>query len=228
MTCTCNTKLFSLFSLVLAPFFMPLAIATADDPTETSTETLDPAILTIDRIYDGSDFSGKSFSGKWLSDRDSYTTLESTAAGTQQIVGHDAETDSPVILVSSDDLTPAQASSPLKIEGYTFSPDQSLLLIYTNSKRVWRNNTRGDYWVLDRAAGQLKQLGGEIPPSTMMFAKFSPSSKQVAYVHDNDVYVEDLLNNTIQKVTKRASDAIINGTTDWVYEEELGLRDAFM
>ena len=66
MTCTCNTTLFSLFSLALAPFFMPLAIATADDPTDTSTETLDPAILTIDRIYDGSDFSGKSFSGKWL------------------------------------------------------------------------------------------------------------------------------------------------------------------
>lgn len=227
MTCNCNTQLFSLFSLALTQFFVPLAATTADEKSVAVSQDTDPAILTIDRIYDGSEFSGKSFSGKWLSDKAHYTTLESTAAGAQQIVGHDAATGSTVVLVTADDLTPPQASKPLTIEGYTFSPDESLLLIYTNSKRVWRNNTRGDYWVLDRAAGQLKKLGGEIPPSTMMFAKFSPSGKQVAYVHDNDVYVEDLLNNTIQKLTKRASDAIINGTTDWVYEEELGLRDAF-
>ncbi|MDB4695219.1 DPP IV N-terminal domain-containing protein, partial [bacterium] len=225
MTCNRNA---SFFSCILCQLILPMAFAAADEPTDTKPPSVDPAILTINRIYDGSEFSGKSFSGKWLSDTDSYSTLESTASGAQQIVRHDAEKDTPLTLVTPDDLTPAQASSPLKVEGYTFSPDQSLLLIYTNSKRVWRNNTRGDYWILDRAAGQLKQLGGNIPPSTMMFAKFSPSSKQVAYVHDNDVYVEDLLNSTIQKLTQRASDAIINGTTDWVYEEELGLRDAFM
>ena len=228
MTCNCKTTLGHSFSLTLSHLFIALSFATADEQPGAKLEDSDPAILTIDRIYDGTEFSGKAFSGKWLSGKDSYTTLEPTASGSQEIVGYEAETDSPVVLVSADDLTPAQASSPLKVEGYTFSPDQSLVLIYTNSKRVWRNNTRGDYWVLDRAAGQLKQLGGDIPPSSMMFAKFSPSCKQVAYVHDNDVYVEDLLNNTIQKLTKRASDAIINGTTDWVYEEELGLRDAFM
>ena len=218
----------SYFSLALFQFLVPFAFVAADEPAEIKPPAIDAAMLTINRIYDGSEFSGKTFSGKWLSDTDSYTTLEATASGAQRIVRHEAGTDSTVTLVNADDLTPAQSSSPLKVEAYTFSPDQSLLLIYTNSKRVWRNNTRGDYWVLDRAAGQLKQLGGEIPPSTMMFAKFSPSGKQIAYVHDNDVYVEDLLNSTIQKVTKRASDAIINGTTDWVYEEELGLRDAFM
>ncbi len=228
MTCNRNATLFCLISMSVSHLFMPLSFATADEQTGTALQKPDPAMLTINRIYDGSEFTGKSFSGKWQSDKDNYTTLESTASGSQQIVRHNADADSPVILVTADDLTPAQASSPLKVEGYTFSPDQSLLLIYTNSKRVWRNNTRGDYWLLDRAAGQLKQLGGDIPPSSMMFAKFSPSGKQVAYVHDNDVYVEDLLNNTIQKLTKRASDAIINGTTDWVYEEELGLRDAFM
>ena len=218
----------SYFSLAVFQFLVPFAFVAADEPAEIQPPAIDAAMLTINRIYDGSEFSGKSFSGKWLSDTDSYTTLEATASGAQQIVRHEAGAETVVTLVNADDLTPAQSSSPLKVEAYTFSPDQSLLLIYTNSKRVWRNNTRGDYWVLDRAAGQLKQLGGEIPPSTMMFAKFSPSGKQIAYVHDNDVYVEDLLNSTIQKVTKRASDAIINGTTDWVYEEELGLRDAFM
>jgi len=213
---------------ILCSLLLTLPCVAADAPSSGESPPVDPAILTINRIYDGSEFSGKSFSGQWLSGTDSYTTIESTASGEQQIVRHDAGSGSTDILVDADALTPAQAASPLKVESYTFSPDQSLLLIYTNSKRVWRNNTRGDYWLLDRAAGQLKQLGGSIPPSTMMFAKFSPNGKQVAFVHDNDVYVEDLLNNTIQKVTTRASDAIINGTTDWVYEEELGLRDAFM
>lgn len=225
MTCTRN-PLFIL--LILCPMLLSLPRVAADAPSTNQSPPVDPAILTINRIYDGSEFSGKSFSGQWLSDTDSYTTIETTSSGEQQIVRHDAGSGATDVLVDADALTPAQSTGPLKVESYTFSPDQSLLLIYTNSKRVWRNNTRGDYWLLDRAAGQLKQLGGNIPPSTMMFAKFSPTGKQVAYVHDNDVYVEDLLNHTIQKVTTRASDAIINGTTDWVYEEELGLRDAFM
>ncbi len=191
----------SYFSLAVFQFLVPFAFVAADEPAEIQPPAIDAAMLTINRIYDGSEFSGKSFSGKWLSDTDSYTTLEATASGAQQIVRHEAGAETVVTLVNADDLTPAQSSSPLKVEAYTFSPDQSLLLIYTNSKRVWRNNTRGDYWVLDRAAGQLKQLGGEIPPSTMMFAKFSPSGKQIAYVHDNDVYVEDLLNSTIQKLS---------------------------
>lgn len=225
MTCTRN-PLFIL--LILCPMLLSLPRVAADAPSTNQSPPVDPAILTINRIYDGSEFSGKSFSVQWLSDTDSYTTIETTSSGEQQIVRHDAGSGATDVLVDADALTPAQSTGPLKVESYTFSPDQSLLLIYTNSKRVWRNNTRGDYWLLDRAAGQLKQLGGNIPPSTMMFAKFSPTGKQVAYVHDNDVYVEDLLNHTIQKVTTRASDAIINGTTDWVYEEELGLRDAFM
>ena len=211
------------FALTLA-----LTLASADESTQPESTPVDPSRLTIDRIYSGSEFNGKVFTGQWLTGTDSYTTLDPTSSGDQQIVKHDAATDKTDTLVDADDLTPASASGPLKVESYVFSDDQSLLLIYTNSKRVWRNNTRGDYWVLDRAAGQLRQLGGEAPPSTLMFAKFSPDGKQVAYVRDNDIYVEDLLNHTIQKVTQRASDAIINGTTDWVYEEELGLRDAFM
>ena len=126
---------------------------------------VDPAILTIDRIYDGSEFGGKSFSGKWLPGTESYTTLEPNAAGEHQIIRYDAGTGSSDIMVDADALTPPQASSPLKVENYTFSGDQSLVLIYTNSKRVWRNNTRGDYWVLDRRSNNWRQH-----LSTMMFA----------------------------------------------------------
>ena len=60
-----------------------------------------------------------------------------------------------------------------------------------------------------------------------MFAKFSPDSNRVAYVQDRDVYVEDLKNSRIRKLTTRKKESIINGTSDWVYEEEFRLRDGF-
>ncbi len=111
------------------------------------------------------------------------------------------------------------------------------LLVYTNSKRVWRQNTRGDYWVLDRRTKELFKLGDDDPPSTLMFATFSPDSAKVAFVHDNNLYVEDLrpvpktngshLKHPIMRITHDGSQTIINGTSDWVYEEELDIRKAF-
>ncbi|HYE57180.1 MAG TPA: S9 family peptidase, partial [Rhodothermales bacterium] len=101
------------------------------------------------------------------------------------------------------------------------------LLIYTNSARVWRANTRGDYWVLDLDNGRLRQLGVGRPASSLMFAKFSPQGDRVAYVSRNNLYVEDLATGRITPITTDGSETIINGTFDWVYEEEFGLRDGF-
>jgi len=92
---------------------------------------------------------------------------------------------------------------------------------------VWRENTRGDYWVLDLASHQLRKLGGDAPQSTLMFAKFAPDGGRVAYVRQNDLYVEDVVGGAITRLTRDGSRTIINGTFDWVYEEELSLRDGF-
>jgi dipeptidyl-peptidase-4 len=183
----------------------------------------DPALLTIDRIYQSDDFNGRSFAGRWLenSEGSAFTMVE--AGG---IVRVDAESGEKSVMVSQRELTPG-GSSPLAIQSYALSDDHNLVLIYTNSKRVWRSNTRGDYWVLDRTSGQLKKLGGDAPPSTLMFAKFSPSNRHVAYVRDGDIYLEDCRNHKITRLTTAENEFVINGTTDWVYEEELGLRDAF-
>jgi len=113
------------------------------------------------------------------------------------------------------------------IEGYSWSKDGRLLLVFTNSRRVWRLNNRGDYWVFDRTNGKLSKLGKELEPSSLMFAKFSPSGRKVAYVYKNNIYVEDIETGQIEQLTRDGSDTIINGTADWVYEEEFGLRDGF-
>ncbi|NQV36145.1 MAG: S9 family peptidase, partial [Phycisphaeraceae bacterium] len=102
------------------------------------------------------------------------------------------------------------------------------LLIFTNTRKVWRHHTRGDYWVLDRESGDLCQLGpNKAEPAHLMFAKFSPDARYAAYVYKRNIYVQNLATLKVRKITRTASDSIINGTSDWVYEEELRLRDAF-
>jgi dipeptidyl-peptidase-4 len=117
---------------------------------------------------------------------------------------------------------------PLDVEGYSWSDDQKKLLIFTNSARVWRENTRGDFWVLDVATGSLKKLGGRAAkPSTFSSRSSRPTAKRVAYVREHNIYVESLETGAITPLTKDGSTKIINGTFDWVYEEELSMRDGF-
>src|SRR5262249_61159103 len=95
------------------------------------------------------------------------------------------------------------------------------ILIFTNTRRVWRTNSRGDYWFFDRASGKLKKLGGDAPEASLMYAKFNPAATQVAYIKNNDIYVEDLASGDgdIQRLTHDGSHLVINGASDWVNEE---------
>lgn len=131
------------------------------------------------------------------------------------------------MLVSAGNLTPAGSSSPLEIRYFFFSSDFKKILIYTNSKKVWRYDTRGDYWVYDLHGLSLQKLGSSLPPSSLMYAKFSPDGKKAAYVSGHNLYVEDLGTHLIKALTKDGTRKIINGTFDWVYEEEFDCRDGF-
>ncbi len=194
-----------------------------------AAEEKDPSLLTVARIFASSELDSQRFSARWLPDGRGYLRLEGSkdSTGGRDIVCYDPRTGDREVLVPAAHLIPPGESSPLKIDGYALSEDRSLLLIYTNSKRVWRRNTRGDYWVLDRTSRELRKLGGDARPASLMFAKFSPTGEHVAYVRENDIYVEDLRERRIIQLTTCDSPNIINGTFDWVYEEELGLRDGF-
>ena len=181
----------------------------------------------IDRIYKANDYALPRFGpARWLADGTAYTTVERAGDGFD-IVRYDAATGTRSVLISSAQLTPAGGQKPLGIADYIWSDDSSKLLIFTNTRKVWRLNTRGDYWVLDRKTGSLKQLGAGGPEATLMFAKFSPDATRVGYVRANNVYVERLADGRVTQLTTDGSDNIINGTADWVYEEEFGVRDGF-
>ena len=184
----------------------------------------DSSLLSVQRIYGTREFRSQSFGpARWLGDGSSYTTLEeSEAEKGQNLVRYDSERGGREVLVAARQFIPQGDSVPLRVEEYSWSPDTRMLLIFTNTKPVWRLNTRGDYWVLERATGRLQRLGGsEAKPSTLMFAKFSPDGRRVAYVRENNLYVEDLASGTITPLTTDGSRTVINGTFDWVYEEEL-------
>jgi dipeptidyl-peptidase-4 len=190
----------------------------------------DPSRLTVQRIFASQEFRPDFFGpARWLDQGVAYTTLEKAAEGSgRDIVRYETSSGARTVHVSARALTPAGDTTAIDIENYDWSADGTRLLVFTNSKPVWRQNNRGDYWVLDRTSGTLRKLGGaEARPSTLLFAKFSPDGRRVGYVRENNLYVEDLASGAITQLTRDGSRTLINGTFDWVYEEELDLRDGW-
>ena len=158
----------------------------------------------------------------WTADGNATTSIKDG-----NIVRTDVRTNAETILVKKEQLIPSGQTTPLSFRIYIFSGDNSKLLIYTNTAKVWRYNTRGDYWVLDIASNKLFQLGKDRPSQSLMFAKLSPDNKKAAYVCEHDMYVEDLATHQVTRFTKDGTRKFINGTFDWVYEEEFDCRDGF-
>jgi dipeptidyl-peptidase-4 len=196
-----------------------------------SGQEADSSLLSLDRIFNSPEFMPERPGPvRWLDNAAAYIKVEADSAtpGGRSLVRYDAATGQRDVWVPASRLIPAGDSMALAVEEYSVSRDGKRLLVFTNSKKVWRENTRGDFWSLDLASGRLKKLGGPgAKPSTLMFAKFAPDGGRVAYVRENNIYVENLTDGRITQLTQDGSRTTINGTFDWVYEEELALRDGF-
>src|SRR5690606_4951399 len=131
------------------------------------------------------------------------------------------------VIATQADLTPANSGEPLEVRRFSLTADGSKILINTNTARVWRYDTRGDYWVFDTTDKSLAQLGKTLPESSLMYAKLSPDGNKAAYVSGHNLYMEELGSGTITPLTTDGTDRIIHGTFDWAYEEEFGCRDGF-
>ncbi|MDH4131277.1 MAG: S9 family peptidase [Gemmatimonadota bacterium] len=194
------------------------------------TALADSSTVTLDMIFKGDFFDGARVPPfRWTPDGTAYYSYQRSPDGPgRDLVKVDPATGQATVLVPGARLIPAGDTVPLRPQSFAFSEDGRKVLLFTNTARVWRLNTRGDYWVLDLEAGTLRQLGGrDAKPQTLMFAKFSPQGDRVAYVRENNIYVERVKDGKITALTKDGSRTTINGTFDWVYEEEFFLRDGF-
>ena len=161
-------------------------------------------------------------STKWTADGSAYYAVEK-----KEIVKIELPSQNKTVFISRSQLI-TKTRDTLVPRSFQLSADGKLALIYTNAQRVWRFPTRGDYWLLTLATGNLKQIGKGRPEASLQFAKFSPDNKKVAYVSERNIYAEELATGAIKKLTSdNGTKKLINGTFDWVYEEEFYCRDGF-
>lgn len=173
--------------------------------------------LTLEDIYQRRVFQEKSVSGiNWSKNGQFYTSLEANG-----VVKYDITTGKAVeTLVDFSQLSPK-----IEVDDYSFSADEKMLLFTTNTEAIYRRSFRADYYVYDLAAKTLKPLAEE---GRQSYATFSPDGTKVAFVRDNNLFFSELSTNKITQITNDGKfNAIINGSTDWVYEEELGFAQAF-
>ena len=188
------------------------------------------ALLSIDRIFHDNEFEiAEPVPSKWLSGGTQYTTVETSEqmADGFDVVQHDSATGETSILVSAKQLVPEGVDKPLEIKDYAWSDDGKFMLINTNTVKFRRYEPLGDYWLLNLENSDLRQIAADASPSSLMYAKFSPDSQNIAYMYENNIYIESVDGLSTKQLTQDGSDLIVNGTGDWVNEEEFGLRDGF-
>ena len=186
----------------------PIALLLFSVITFISQAQYDNGTLDHERIFSSGQFFSERFGpARWIDNGDGYTTLEASPdyRGARDVIRYETKTGERAVLIPASQLIPSGQQRPLSISNYTWSPNKKKLLIFTNTKRVWRLNTRGDYWVLDLESGSLKQMGADMKASTLMFAKFSPDNSKVGYVQKHNVYVEDLTSCVILPLVRSST-----------------------
>lgn len=128
-------------------------------------------------------------------------------------------------LVKSSELLSQGEEKPLSIRSYTLSKDENKMLIPTETERIYRWSTKSNYYIWDLEDKKLSKLSEN---GKQRLADFSPDGTKVAFVRENNLFIKDLISGDERQITSDGKDRhIINGTTDWVYEEEFGFTKGF-
>ncbi|MGB1931536.1 MAG: S9 family peptidase [Flavobacteriales bacterium] len=174
--------------------------------------------VTLENIWKTYDFYPKSVSGfNSMQDGNYYSKLDKKGDNSQ-INKYSFRTGQKIrTLVNSKNIE-------IDINNYTFSKDEKKVLFANETEKIYRYSSKSIYHIYNLKTKKLEKLSDD----KVMYADFSPSGDKVAYVNSNNLFVKDLSNSkTIQITTDGELNQIINGATDWVYEEEFGLTQAF-
>lgn len=174
--------------------------------------------VSLENIWKTYDFYPKSVSGfESMQDGNFYTRLDDDEKHAE-INKYSFRSGQKVrTLVNSKDLD-------IEINNYTFSNDEKRILFSTETEKIYRYSSKSIFYTYDLNSKKLEKLSDD----KVMYASFSPSGDKVAYVHSNNLFIKDLSSRkTIQITNDGEVNRIINGASDWVYEEEFGLVQAF-
>ena len=173
--------------------------------------------ITISDIYEKGTFRQKSVRGiNWMKDGRYYSAQQGN-----DIVKYDVTTGEQVETI----LKGANLQPSISFSSYSFSEDESKLLLMTERESIYRRSYRAEFYVYDLENNDLKKLsnGGK-----QSYARFSPNGTKVAFTRDNDLFYVNITDMSEVRVTDDGKfNHIINGSTDWVYEEELSFTRAF-
>jgi dipeptidyl-peptidase 4 len=129
------------------------------------------------------------------------------------------------VIVTAGELIPDGDTTAIPLSNYTFSADESKILFATETDRIYRRSSRSNYYVFDRSTGELTELSAA---GKQGLADFSPDASLVAFVRENNIFLKDLSSGEETQISFDGKDRhIINGTTDWVYEEEFAITKGF-
>lgn len=173
--------------------------------------------ISIEDLYLRGTFNQRSVSAlNWMKGGGFYTALNEN-----KIVKYNISTGNEVETI----LDGGSLSTPVNIQNYYFSADEKKLLLMTSRESIYRRSFKADYYVYDISTKQLSKLSQGDKQS---YATFSPDGTKVAFVRDNNLFYVDLSNMREVQVTDDGKwNHIINGSTDWVYEEEFSFAQAF-
>ncbi len=220
-------------TLRIAKLFLFLFFVAIQIPGWTQIEK---KVITLEDIFKGRKFASKGFAGvQSMNDGDHFCQLKKDSLNVYDYVtGKYIST-----LVFARELIPAGDSAPIDMGSFEFSNDESKMLFATDEEAIYRRSSKANYYVFDLKTKKLFPLSEN---GKQRLATFSPDGTKVAFVRDNNIFIKDITlgmltsggksdrqeNGVEQQITfDGKANEIINGATDWVYEEEFEFSQAF-
>jgi len=198
-----------------------LSLTTVAQPKSTSAATQ----LTLKDVVASGKFNAKSLYGvNPMKDGKTYASVVYQPA--QALVLYDFASGKAIdTLLKQVWLTPQDSSQPISFGSYTPNADESMFLLSTEAEQIYRYSSRENNFVYDKKSKSLKALS---PNGKQAYATFSPDGKKVGFMRENNLFIKDLVSSSETQFTfDGKQNEIINGGTDWVYEEEFGFTRAF-
>ncbi|MFH1004815.1 MAG: DPP IV N-terminal domain-containing protein, partial [Bacteroidota bacterium] len=180
--------------------------------------------ITLKDIWQNGTFSVKKIHDlRSMKDGEHYTVLNSSEKG-DAIIMYEYKSGKAIDTILKNDWL-VLPTKKIEIEDYSFSSDENKILISSESERVYRHSTRENYYIWNREIRKITALSsGE----KQMYAEFSPDGNKICFVRDNNIFIYDIASEKETQITTDGKiNNIINGMTDWVYEEEFSFGKAW-